>query len=557
MKAVCYWAAFIIFSLAACHPSPKTVDNTYPAWYKNQVIYNLDVKTFKDSDGDGFGDFKGLTDKLSYLDSLGVTTIWLAPFQPSPWQDDGYDVADYYGIDPRVGNLADLHKFISVAKSRHIRVIMDMVLNHTSIRHPWFRDRPTWYVWSATKPKDWDEGMGFPEIEKETWRLDSLTGGYFFHRFYRFQPDLNFQNPRVLAEAENILKYWLAQGMDGFRLDAVPFIIDDPRPSAADPRHDFYILHDLARTVKKYNPEAALLGEANVKPNETKDYFSHQGDGLDMMLNFEVNEYLFYALATGEVKPLREALNVTAEKPKQDQWVHFLRNHDEIDLGKLDKRQIKTVFSKMAPDTNMQLYKRGIRRRLAPMLDNDLRRLKQAYSLLFALPGTPVLRYGEELGMGDDLVLKERLSVRTPMQWNASRNAGFSTGSKPFRPLIELGEYGYKSLNAQKQQTDTSSLLNHIRKLISLRKLHPEIGQGRWHLPATDNSQCLVINYHLGEKMLLLAFNFSKEEQKITLPDNVSQLKDLISGRNLKIDNGKRLTLPAYAAYWISFSKQR
>ncbi|MGY3215069.1 alpha-amylase family glycosyl hydrolase [Mucilaginibacter sp. HD30] len=528
-------------------------DNSTPAWYKQQVIYNLDVKTFKDSDGNGIGDFRGLSSKLGYLDSLGVTTLWLAPFQPSPLQDDGYDVTDYTGVDPRLGTTADFRQFMQAAKQHHIKVIMDVVLNHSSIQHPWFRARPDWYVWSVKRPTDWDKGMGFPKVEKETWRLDSTTGKYFFHRFYNFQPDLNFQNKQVLAEAEHILTYWLKQGMDGFRLDAVPFIIDDPRPSAADPRHHFGILHALAQAVRKAKPDAVLLGEANVKPEETKDYFSKQGEGLDMMLNFEVNEYLFYALASGNAQPLQKALHATAEKPPKAQWVYFLRNHDEVDLGKLSKKEIKEVYEKMGPDTTMQLYDRGIRRRLAPMLNNNSHLLKHAYALMLALPGTAVLRYGEEIGMGDDLALKERLSVRTPMQWNINFNAGFSTAPTLFRPVIATGTYGYPSVNVQKQQSDPNSLLTYTRRLLTLRKAHPEIAQGRWDVPDAGNKHCFIIRYHSDKGALLAVFNFSDKQQTITLPIDTSTIKDLISGRALTPAKGD-VTLPANAGYWLTVS---
>jgi maltose alpha-D-glucosyltransferase / alpha-amylase len=555
MSRRCLYITVIAFCFAACRQQqPNVTDNSDPAWYKQQIIYNLDIKVFKDSDGNGIGDFKGLISRLGYLDSLGVTTLWLAPFQPSPLQDDGYDVTDYTGIDPRVGTPADFRQFMQAAKQHRIKVIMDVVLNHSSIQHPWFRARPDWYVWSVKRPADWDEGMGFPKVEKESWRLDSATGKYFFHRFYHFQPDLNFQNKQLLAEAERILLYWLKQGVDGFRLDAVPFIIDDPRPSAADPRHHFGILHDLARAVRKVKPDAVLLGEANVEPEETKDYFSKQGEGLDMMLNFEVNEYLFYALAGSNARPLQNALQVTAEKPPKAQWVYFLRNHDEVDLGKLSKKEIKEVYEKMGPDT-MQLYDRGIRRRLAPMLNNNLRLIKQAYALVLALPGTVALRYGEEIGMGDDLSLKERFAVRTPMQWDSSRNAGFSTGAQLIRPVISTGEYGYRKVNTLQQQNNPKSLLHFTRRLLRLRKARPEIAQGRWDVPDAGNEHCLLIRYYTNSGPLLAVFNFSDKQQKISLPDNASAIKDLISGRSLSTINGNELTLPANAGYWLALHK--
>ena len=424
MKINHKYITFIAVAIfTACKQAPPVTKNI-DAWYKHLIIYNLDVKTFKDSNGDGEGDFNGLTEKLTYLQSLGINTIWLAPFQPSPQKDDGYDVVDYVGIDPKLGSADDFKKFMTAAKAKHIRVIMDIVLNHTSDQHPWYltavRDtilaKHNWYVWSKSKPSDWDKGMGFPGVEKETWRYEPIAREYYFHRFYKFQPDLNYQNPQVVAEAERILAYWLDQGMDGFRLDAVPFIIDDPRGNSAKPKNDFAILHRLSRFVKKKKPDAVLLGEANVAPEENQKYFGEDHNGLEMMFNFYANQYLFYGLATSDTKPFKKALNKTKAKPGTAQWAWFLRNHDEIDLGRLSKHDLKEVYQKFGPDTTMQLYERGIRRRLATMLNGNMQQLKMAYSLLYSLPGTPVIRFGEEIGMGDDLKLKERLAIRTPMQ---------------------------------------------------------------------------------------------------------------------------------------------
>lgn len=532
--------------LWSCTSVPATVDNTAPAWYKNEVIYNLEIKTFKDSDGDGLGDIRGLTGKLSYLDSLGVTMIWLAPFQPSPWQDDGYDVSDYYRVDPRLGTMNDLQALLTAAKVRRIKVIMDLVLNHTSTSHPWFRERKDWYLWTWKRPKDWDKGMGFPVVEKETWRKDSTFGGYYFHRFYRFEPDLNYQNPEVVAEAKKIMSFWLQKGMDGFRLDAVPFIIDDPRESAEHPAHDFKLFKELTGHVAKVKPGALLLGEANVKPEEAGDYFAGNHRGLDMMLNFDVNEYLFYALASGDAKPLKKALKATANKPTADQWAHFLRNHDEIDLGKLNKKQLEKVYQKMGPDSNMQLYDRGIRRRLAPMLNNDHRRLQQAYSLLLALPGTPILRYGEEIGMGDDLNLQERLSVRTPMQWDSGRQAGFTVSKKIVRPVINDPEYGYRQVNVARQRRDSLSLYNFIRRLIALRKGHPVIGQGTWDLLAGDADNVISILYRNNNEKLLVSFNFSEQpvKMKYHFPEKTKAV-ELVSGKT-----GLDSEIEAFGSRW-------
>jgi maltose alpha-D-glucosyltransferase/alpha-amylase len=515
-----------LLALASCRHDPPPAKNI-DAWYKHLLIYNLDVKTFQDSDGDGEGDFNGLTEKLPYLQSLGINTIWLAPFQPSPLKDDGYDIIDYLGTDPKLGGLAGFKKFMAAAKANRIKVIMDVILNHTSDEHPWFKaairdtnsPKHNWYVWSAKRPADWDKGIGFPGVEKETWRYEPTAREYYFHRFYNFQPDLNYQNPEVIAEAKRILAYWLDQGIDGFRLDAVPFTIDDPRKDSEKPKFDFGILHRLSLFVKKHKPGAVLLGEANVEPKENQKYFGKNHNGLEMMFNFYANQYLFHSLATADVKPFKEALNKTKAKPGTAQWTWFLRNHDEIDLGRLSKSDLNDVYKKMAPVASMQLYKRGIRRRLAPMLNGNMQQLKMAYSLLYSLPGTPVIRSGEEIGMGEDLSLKERLAIRTPMQWDTTANAGFTTG-KPFRPVINAGIFGYKTVNVTSEKRDERSLLNFIQQIIKLRKAYPEIDNGEWSVINEGQKAVLVIKYNDKGKTIIVAHNFSEHPQEVIFPNN-------------------------------------
>jgi maltose alpha-D-glucosyltransferase/alpha-amylase len=542
---------FVLILLAGCKPEPKPEANI-DAWYKHLLIYNLDIKTFKDSDGDGEGDIRGLTGKLDYLASLGINTIWLAPFQPSPLQDDGYDITDYEGIDPKLGNRADLAEFLKQAKARHLKVIMDIVLNHSSIAHPWFKTRPDWYVWAKDKPKDWDKGMGFPGVEKETWRFDSAAHAYYFHRFYHFQPDLNFQNPQVVQQAEHVMAYWLDLGLDGFRLDAVPFIIDDPRKDAAKPRFDFSLLHELTGFVRKHKPQAVLLGEANVEPEENSKYFSGHHDGLQMMFNFYANQYLFYGLATGDIALFKDAVEKTKIKPGVAQWAWFLRNHDEIDLGRLSKHQRNQVYEKMGPDTNMQLYQRGIRRRLATMLGDDPRQLRLAYSLLYSLPGTPVIRQGEELGMGDDLSLKERLSVRTPMQWDTSRNAGFSSAAATFRPIINAGVYGYRRLNVKAARDDPRSLLNFVAGMIRLRKSCPEIDNGDWQLLPAGSVKVLAICYNAHGRKILVCHNFAAQSQKVSIELNgVHRLASMTGGDPPAVHNQRLdFSLGRYGFQW-------
>jgi maltose alpha-D-glucosyltransferase/alpha-amylase len=557
--------ACLLFILAGCkqnaqkeQPDNSTVSNV---WYKNSIIYNLDVDTYKDSDADGIGDFKGLTSKLGYIKSLGVTTIWLSPFQPTPDKDDGYDVADYYGIDKRLGTDADFTAFIKEAKKQGLKVITDMVLNHTSIEHPWYKAARSdststyrsWYVWSDKKPDDWDQGMVFPGVQTSTWTYDEVAKKYYFHRFYDFQPDLNYENPEVVKESKKILKYWLAKGIDGFRLDAVPFIIDIPKSGSKNPKHMLNLLTEIIADVKKVKPDVLVLGESNVAPDENKDYFGEMGDRLQMMFNFYANQYLFYALASGETKDFVKALQDTKQKPPLAQWAFFLRNHDEIDLARLSKKQREKVYEKMGPETNMQLYDRGIRRRLAPMLHNP-QQLKMAYSLLFSLPGAAVIRSGEEIGMGDDLTLSERLSVRTPMQWADTLNGGFSAAKKTFRPVIDIGDYSYKKINVASEQHDKGSLLNFINRLIHLRAGLPMIGLANWEVIKSSSDNVVIIKYNQNGKKLITVHNFSDKPVKAIInAENNNALKSLLNGKNISVNDGKtELSLPGYGFDWLS-----
>ncbi|HEX5814755.1 MAG TPA: alpha-amylase family protein, partial [Methylomirabilota bacterium] len=402
-------------------------------WYKNAVVYCLDVEKFQDANGDGIGDFEGLSRRLDYLHGLGVTCVWLQPFYPSPNRDNGYDVTDYYGVHAKHGSPGDFVECMNHAKALGMRVIVDLVVNHTSIDHPWFqaaRANPQspfrdWYVWSDERPADHHTGVVFPGVQRTTWTFDDTAGMWYFHRFYDHQADLDTHHPAVRDEIMKIMGYWLELGVSGFRMDAVPFMVERKGPDV-EPVKDFELLHEMRDFLGWRRRDAIMLAEANVVPDESLHYFGDEGDRLQMMLNFPVNQRLWYALATGDTGPLVWALQQTAKRPRNAQWVHFLRSHDECDLGRLSPEQRAEVFAALAPEPSMRLYERGIRRRLAPMLGNDRRRLELAFSLLFSLPGTPMIQYGDEIGMGDDLVLDERECARTPMQWTSERHGGFS-----------------------------------------------------------------------------------------------------------------------------------
>jgi len=492
-------------------------------WYKNAIIYCLSVGTYMDANGDGIGDFRGLDRRLDYLHGLGVTAIWLMPFQTSPHRDDGYDVSDYYSVDPRYGTLGDFVDFTHGAKQRGIRVLIDLVVNHTSDQHPWFKEARRdpdskyrdWFVWSKKKPKNAKSGMVFPGVQKSTWTYDDHAKAYYFHRFYDFQPDLNTSHPEVQAEILKIMGFWIQLGVSGFRMDAVPFVIATKGPKVGKPEEQYDMLRAFREFLQWRQGDCIILAEANVLPDTDMEYFGDDGERMHMMFNFQVNQHLFYALASADTRPLTKAMIATKKRPATAQWGLFLRNHDELDLGRLTEEQRQTVFDAFGPDKGMQLYDRGIRRRLAPMLGGDRRRIELAYSLLFTLPGTPVMRYGDELGMGDDLSLKERDCARTPMQWSDEPHAGFTKHEKPTCPVISEGPYGFQHVNAAIQRRYPDSLLNWTERIIRMRKEVPEVGWGDFEVISTRNPAILVTRYDWRNNSVLFVHNFDAEPQEI------------------------------------------
>ncbi len=493
-------------------------------WYKNSVIYSLDLETFMYANGDGVGDFEGLIRRLNYLLALGISTIWLAPFQPSPNRDNGYDISDFYGVDPRHGSSGYFVEFMHHATKRGIKVIIDLVVNHTSDQHPWFQearanpDSPyrDWYIWSKEQPADWKSGIVFPGVQESTWTYDEQAQEYYYHRFYEHQPDLNMDNPAVRREVQRIMGYWLELGVAGFRVDAVPFVIETTVPGEAQGAQHFEYLADMRQFLQWRVGDAILLGEANVLPEETKDYFGSADDGIHMMFNFYVNQHMFYTLATGDSEPLVQALRATRDLPATAQWAQFLRNHDELDLGRLTDEQRAQVFARFGPEEEMQLYGRGIRRRLASMLGNR-RQLELAYSLMFSLPGTPVIRYGDEIGMGDNLSLEERNAVRTPMQWADEPQAGFSTTEQTVHPVIDHGVYGYERVNVEGQRRDPHSLLTLTAHMIRLRQECPEIGWGRWEVLPTGNRRILAMRYDWVGNCVVVVHNFDEQAHEVAI----------------------------------------
>jgi maltose alpha-D-glucosyltransferase/alpha-amylase len=489
-------------------------------WYRNAIIYCLDVEKYMDSNGDGVGDFEGLSARLNYLAGIGVTCVWLLPFYPSPNRDNGYDVKHYYGVHDKHGSLGDFVEFSNHAHALGLRVVVDLVANHTSDEHPWFqhaRSDPKspfrdFYVWSKKRPADHDTGMVFPGVQKTTWTWDKQARQYYFHRFYEFQPDLNTHSKAVRDELRKVMGFWLELGISGFRMDAVPFLIERKGADVA-PMQDFELLHDMRDFLQWRRRDAILLAEANVPPDESVKYFGENGDNLQMLLNFPVNQRLWYALATGDLEPLKWAIDQTRHVPKHAQYVQFLRSHDECDLGRLTEEQRQKVFDAFGPDKSMQLYDRGIRRRLAPMLHGDRRRLELAFSLLFTLPGTPMMQYGDEIGIWDDLSLPERECARTAMQWSSEDYGGFSVSPKRVVPIIDDEEHGYRRVNVADQRRDPESLLNWTERRIRARKELPEIGWGEPAVLDAGAPPVLVLRYRWRNTTLAIVHNFSDREQ--------------------------------------------
>jgi maltose alpha-D-glucosyltransferase/alpha-amylase len=531
-------------------------------WYKNAVVYCLHVGTFMDSNGDGIGDFEGLTRRLDYLAGLGITCLWLMPFQKSPRRDGGYDISDYYQVDPCFGTLGDFVQFTHEAEQRGIRVIIDLVVNHTSNQHPWFEEARAsrrskyrdYYVWADKKPKDAAEGMVFPGVQKSTWTFDERAGQYYFHRFYDFQPDLATANPAVQEEIRKVMGFWLELGVSGFRMDAIPFVIQG-KGAGSSHRERYEMLREMREFLQWRRGDAIILAEANVTPEMSMNYFGEDDDRLQMMFNFHVNQHLFLALAKRDARPLARALEATRVPAGSAQWAHFLRNHDELDLGRLADEERELVFAEMAPDARMQLYGRGIRRRLAPMLNGDSRRLQMAYSLLFTLPGTPVIRYGDELGMGDDLRLAQRNCARTPMQWSTEPNGGFSRAGKTVYPVIAKGPYAYAKVNAAAQRREPLSLLNWTERIIRMRKEVPELGWGEFAILDTGHPGVLAMRYDWRSNTVVTLHNLTGDalEVRLRLGDAAGRrLVSLLDEAHSEADRRGRHTivLEPFAYHW-------
>jgi maltose alpha-D-glucosyltransferase/alpha-amylase len=496
-------------------------------WYRDAVIYEVHVKAFADSDGDGIGDFRGLTGKLDYLQDLGVTAIWLLPFYPSPLRDDGYDISDYFNVRPEYGSLKDFKEFLKKAHERGIRVITELVINHTSDQHLWFkksrRAKPgsqwrNYYVWSDTPEKYKDARIIFKDFEASNWAWDQQTGAYYWHRFYSHQPDLNFDNPAVQKAVFRVVDYWFNLGVDGLRLDAIPYLFEREGTNCENLPETYEFLKRLRAHVDAKFRDRMLLSEANQWPEDAAAYFG-SGDMSNMAFHFPLMPRMFIGLQMEDRFPILDILDQTPRIPDSCQWALFLRNHDELTLEMVTDEERDYMYRVYARDPRARINL-GIRRRLAPLMGNNRRRIELMNILLLSLPGTPVIYYGDEIGMGDNYYLGDRDGVRTPMQWSPDRNAGFSRANpqKLFLPTIIDPEYHYESVNVENQQKNTSSLLWWTKRIIALRRNLKALSRGSLEFLLPENPKILSFVRRYGDESVLVIVNLSRYYQIAALP---------------------------------------
>jgi maltose alpha-D-glucosyltransferase/alpha-amylase len=531
-------------------------------WYKDAVFYQVYVRAFRDSNGDGHGDIKGLTQKLDYLQELGIDCIWLMPLYPSPLKDDGYDIADYYNIADTFGTLEDFKNLLEAAHARNLRIIMDLVLNHTSDQHPWFQasraDRHSpyrdYYVWSDTDQKYQAARIIFIDTEPSNWTWDEVAGQYFWHRFYASQPDLNYDNPGVQQEMFKVASFWLDLGIDGFRADAVPYLFEREGTNCENLPETHAYLKKLRAFLDEKYPGRILLCEANQWPEDVRPYFGN-GDEFHMGFHFPIMPRIFMAIKRGRSEDMREILRRTPPIPENCQWCIFLRNHDELTLEMVTEEERQWMWSNYAPEPRMRLNL-GIRRRLTPLLENDLRKIRLAYSLLFTLPGSPILYYGDEIGMGENIWLEDRNGVRTPMQWEPGATAGFSEAPVEhlYAPVIDDEIYGPERVNVSTYRAAPDSILNVIRHMISVRKQHQPFGRGQFLWLDLENTHLAAFQRTYQGETILAIHNLSNQEQRIMMPmkNPVPSMTDLLTKKEFYPANeALEIKLEPYQYLWL------
>jgi maltose alpha-D-glucosyltransferase / alpha-amylase len=537
-------------------------------WYKDAVVYQLHVRTFCDSNADGIGDFAGLTQRLDYLQELGITAIWLLPFYPSPLRDDGYDIADYTAVHASYGSLEDFKIFLAAAHSRGIHIIIEMVLNHTSDQHPWFKEarssrenpKRDWYVWSETDTRYQGVPIVFVDTEISNWAWDPISKSYYWHRFFSHQPDLNFDNPAVFEAVWDVMKFWLNLGVDGFRLDAVAYLVEREGTLCESLPETHAIIRELRKRLDLAYPGTMLLAEANQWPADVRAYFGN-GDEFHAAFHFPLMPRMFMAVKLEDRKPIIEILGQTPEIPDSCQWFIFLRNHDELTLEMVTDVERDYMYDEYAMDKTMRIN-RGIRRRLAPMMNNDRRRIELLNGLLMSMPGTPIVYYGDEIGMGDNIYLGDRNGVRTPMQWNGALNAGFSLADpeRLYAPVISNAVYGYQAVNTDSQNRSEHSLLRWMKSLLQVRNAFQVFSRGTIQFLNPSNHRVLAYMRQFGEETVLVVNNLSSSAQAVEL--DVQRYKGYIPiemfGRNLFPRFGDLpylLTLGPYQFYWFQLRR--
>jgi maltose alpha-D-glucosyltransferase / alpha-amylase len=532
-------------------------------WYKDAVFYEIYVRAFHDSNNDGHGDLRGLIEKLDYLKELGVDCLWLLPIYPSPLRDDGYDISNYYDVHPDYGTMDDFEDLLAEAHKRGLRIIMDLVMNHTSDQHPWFRAARAnrnsifrdYYVWSDSSMAFRDARIIFLDTEESNWAWDEKSEQYYWHRFYASQPDLNYDNPAVQTEMLKIMSFWLDLGVDGFRADAVPYLFERDGTSSENLPETHAFLKEIRKFINEHYPDRVLLAEANQWPEDIIPYFGNGGDEFHMGFNFPIMPRLYMSIRKEDRTQLVWIMGRTPALTETNQWCLFLRNHDELTLEMVTEEERDWMWQEFAPEPRMRLNL-GIRRRLAPLLDNDPQKILLANSLLFTLPGSPFLYYGDEIGMGDNIWLHDRNGVRTPMQWDDSPNAGFS-GAPPqsiFIPINDDDTYGCQQVNVKMQQSDSASLWNAIRHMIEVRKAHPAFGNGDFKWVDCGNKAIAAYARAYEDQAIYVFNNLSTREQTctVTLPGASGELTDILTGVVYRLkDHSLRLDLNVHQFLWL------
>ena len=530
-------------------------------WYKNSIFYEVHTRAFFDSNHDGIGDLKGLTNKLDYIQHLGVDCIWLLPIYPSPLKDDGYDISDFYNVHPELGTLDDFKNLVNETHKRGMRIIADLVVNHTSDECEWFKQAAAdpaspyhdYYVWSDSDQKYKDTRIIFLDTEKSNWTWNEQAGKFFWHRFYSCQPDLNYDNPAVREEMKSIMRFWMDMGIDGFRADAVPYLIEREGTNCENLPETHVYLKELRALIDHEYPSSILLAEANQWPSDLRPYFA-DGDEFHMAFRFPLMPRIYKAIAQEDASSIINILRQTPEIPPNCQWCTFLRNHDELTVEMVTKEERQFLWDFYAPQARMRLNL-GIRRRLAPLMDGDINKIMLLYAVLFSLPGAPVIYYGDEIGMGDNIWLNDRDGVRTPMQWSPKKNGGFSENLNGdlYLPVIDKGDYSYERVNVENQLADSSSLFNRLRKLISIRKNHEVFSAPDMQILIQNNPAVFAIQRQNSQENLICLHNFSSSKQTVNLPQmKYKPLHRSENQRKVNIPLEKpNLVLEPYAYIWF------